>query len=101
MGDANELQGLEDDGILESVLLRKACMKCSRDQNKLVPRAQDSQCPKCRDSFEEILPGLMTIQQALEEISRLHDHDSNYEDEDEEDYDEEDDEEGLPGVGAH
>eukprot|EP00406_Dinophysis_acuminata_P031603 CAMPEP_0179360496 /NCGR_PEP_ID=MMETSP0797-20121207/80012_1 /TAXON_ID=47934 /ORGANISM="Dinophysis acuminata, Strain DAEP01" /LENGTH=183 /DNA_ID=CAMNT_0021075863 /DNA_START=89 /DNA_END=636 /DNA_ORIENTATION=+ len=84
LGDANELQGLEDDGMLDSILLRRACMKCS-DQRR---QPDSSQCMSCWEKFEEVLPGLMTIEQTLQELALTADDDYG------EEYDDEYDEEG-------
>jgi len=89
VGDANALQGLEDDKMLEDILLRRACMKCN-DQR----RAPDStQCPCCREKFEEVLPGMMTIEQVLRELAMLAEGDD-------EDYDGEYDDEAVGGGHA-
>lgn len=65
IGDAVELQGLEDDGFLEGILLRKQCMKCH--DKKRVPEAKECSC--CWEKFEEILPGRMTLEQTLQELA--------------------------------
>lgn len=71
IGDANSLQGLEDDGLLESILLRRACPKCCD-----LRREPDSkQCVKCGEKFEEILPGLMTIEQLLRDLAMINEGD--------------------------
>ena len=67
MGTATDLQGLEDDGLLENILQRRACMACGSTR-----RAPDMQhCPACWVHFEEILPGEMTISQKLQEFEEL------------------------------
>ncbi|CAK0894557.1 unnamed protein product, partial [Prorocentrum cordatum] len=81
IGDATDLQGLEDDGVLNGLLYRTACMKCHDRRRK--PSA--NQCENCWYKFEEILPGKMTIEQALEEIRQLsedYDDDDDYDDQD-------------------
>ncbi|CAE7940428.1 LOC34620909 [Symbiodinium necroappetens] len=75
VGNASDLQGLEDDGLLENILLRKACMQCGysrRDPGM-------TQCPACGASYQEILPGEMTISQALQELAQ---HEDDFDDED-------------------
>jgi len=76
IGDANSLQGLEDDGLLEPILLRRACPKCGDRR-----REPDSkQCVNCSDKFEEILPGMMTIETLLRELAMVNegDYDEDY-----------------------
>eukprot|EP00931_Biecheleriopsis_adriatica_P081113 TRINITY_DN54468_c0_g1_i1.p1 TRINITY_DN54468_c0_g1~~TRINITY_DN54468_c0_g1_i1.p1 ORF type:complete len:385 (+),score=87.66 TRINITY_DN54468_c0_g1_i1:25-1179(+) len=82
VGNASDLQGLEDDALLENILLRKACMKCN-DQSR-TPE-MPSQCKRCWEKFQEILPGLMTLEQALQEFARLN---ADEFDDDDEDYEE-------------
>lgn len=72
IGDAVELQGLEDDGFLERMLVRRACVNCN-DQTR---KPSSSQCQQCWAKFEEILPGLMTIDDELAE-----DYDDEYDEE--------------------
>lgn len=76
IGDANSLQGLEDDGLLESILLRRACPKCC----DLRREPDTKQCIKCGEKFEEILPGMMTIEQLLRELAMVNegDYDEDY-----------------------
>jgi len=79
VGNATDLQGLEDDGLLDNILKRQSCMCCNSSR-----RTPDmTQCPACWVHFEEILPGEMTIVQKLQEFQDLHD-DLEYEDEEEE-----------------
>ena len=59
VGDVDDVQGLEDDGLLEDLLLRKKCPSrngkhdlCNADR---VPGAME--CSKCRERFDELLPG--------------------------------------------
>jgi hypothetical protein len=88
IGDANELQGLEDDELLEGILLRKTCMMCN-DQTR---SPMSTQCKCCWGKYEEILPGMMTIEQALQVMEAQQAIEGmDYEDE----YDEECDEEGA------
>lgn len=87
VGNASDLQGLEDDGLLENILLRKACMQCGysrRDPGM-------TQCPACGASYQEILPGEMTISQALQELAQHEDDfDDEYYEDGEEEFPEED-----------
>jgi len=84
MGDANDLQGLEDDAALDGILLRKTCVKCN-DRGR---SPESVQCQKCWEKFEEILPGLMTMQQVLQELALTgEDGDYDGDDYDDEDYD--------------
>lgn len=80
IGDANALQGLEDDRMLDDILLRRACMKCN--DTRRVPDSK--QCVSCEEKFEEILPGLMTIEQVLRELAMVAEGD--YEDDYDGDY---------------
>mmetsp|Transcript_149576 Transcript_149576/g.260978 ORF Transcript_149576/g.260978 Transcript_149576/m.260978 type:complete len:185 (+) Transcript_149576:123-677(+) len=81
IGDATDLQGLEDDRQLDGILRRENCMACNH------PRTRDStQCPSCWVKFEEILPGMMSIEAVLEEIATRegeYDEDEYTDDEDE------------------
>ncbi|CAJ1408347.1 unnamed protein product [Effrenium voratum] len=92
VGNGTDLQGLEDDGLLENILMRRACMCCNSSR-----RTPDmTQCPACWVKFEEILPGEMTISQALQEFHELA---LDEYDEDEDDDDDEGDEDMmLPAV---
>lgn len=79
LGDANDLQGLEDDGLLDEILLRRRCLRCN--DKRRTP--ESAQCPSCWEVFEEILPGVMTIEEHLQEIAEANgDHDYD----DDEDY---------------
>lgn len=83
IGDANDLQGLEDDDLLEKILFRKTCMACYARSEP-----GSKQCTSCWAKFEEILPGVKTIDEVLADMEG-----DDY-DEDEEEYDEEEEEEG-------
>mmetsp|Transcript_30953 Transcript_30953/g.72598 ORF Transcript_30953/g.72598 Transcript_30953/m.72598 type:complete len:297 (+) Transcript_30953:108-998(+) len=86
VGNASDLQGLEDDGLLENILLRKACMQCGysrRDPGM-------TQCPACGASYQEILPGEMTISQALQELAHQEEDFDEYYEDGEEEFPEED-----------
>jgi len=76
IGDANELQGLEDDGLLDSILHRRACPKCGDRRRE----PDMKQCVNCSEKFEEILPGMMTIEQLLRELAMVNegDYDEDY-----------------------
>jgi hypothetical protein len=88
IGDAYELQGLEDDEFLEGILLRKTCMVCKFNARN--PSSTECEC--CKEKFCEILPGMMTIEQALQAMEAQQAIEGmDYEDE----YDEECDEEGA------
>jgi len=78
IGDANSLQGLEDDEVLESILLRRSCPKCG-DRRR---QPDSKQCVACGERFEEILPGMMTIEQLLRELAMVNegDYDEDYDD---------------------
>jgi len=63
-GDHTELQGLEDDGLLGRILRREICVKCYHD------RPKDAKlCGHCCVTFEEVLPGKMTIEEATLDIN--------------------------------
>jgi len=85
VGNAAECQGLEDDRLLDNILLRRACMKCSNQ--KRTP--EQLQCPNCHEKFDEILPGMMTIEQKLSELAMAEDEFEDFDDEDYDGYDEE------------
>jgi len=96
IGDANELQGLEDDGLLDAILVRKACMSCNA--TRIPDLEKCSQCSGCWVKFAELLPGEMEIQQALEELAGGGYGD--YEDDDDDEYsyyEEEEEEEEVDG----
>mmetsp|Transcript_21382 Transcript_21382/g.49738 ORF Transcript_21382/g.49738 Transcript_21382/m.49738 type:complete len:185 (+) Transcript_21382:88-642(+) len=85
IGNASDLQGLEDDGCLDDVLKRRRCVACN------FPRTEnDTSCAKCKISFEEILPGRMLIEDFLRELM----NDGDYDDDD--DYDSDEDYEDGP-----
>eukprot|EP00913_Durusdinium_trenchii_P008056 g7555.t1 len=62
VGNGTDLQGLEDDGLLDNILKRQACMSCGSTRRK----PDMTQCPACWAHFEEILPGEMTITEKLQ-----------------------------------
>jgi glutaredoxin len=96
VGDATELQGLEDDGLLDAILTRRACIKCN--DSRRTP--ETTKCISCWESFEEILPGMMTIEQLLQELAMMGECDFDDYDEDEEaleDYHEDDEDLGTAG----
>lgn len=75
-GRADELQGLEDDGLLGRILRRELCVKC------FAPRSSDQfACADCGSTFEEVLPGKMTIDDCItmdqEDRARVLDEDCN------------------------
>ncbi|CAK9117159.1 unnamed protein product [Durusdinium trenchii] len=78
VGNGTDLQGLEDDGLLDNILKRQACMSCGSTRRK----PDMTQCPACWAHFEEILPGEMTITEKLQEFQEL--QDDEFEDEEEE-----------------
>eukprot|EP00929_Paragymnodinium_shiwhaense_P008641 TRINITY_DN112598_c0_g1_i1.p1 TRINITY_DN112598_c0_g1~~TRINITY_DN112598_c0_g1_i1.p1 ORF type:complete len:193 (+),score=49.56 TRINITY_DN112598_c0_g1_i1:100-678(+) len=83
VGGVEDLQALEDDGCLTGVLKRESCMFCGhkRDPKAALPQ----QCPSCWVQFEEILPSMMTIEEALRNIANLYDdYDDDYGEEGEE-----------------
>ncbi|CAE7564358.1 unnamed protein product [Symbiodinium natans] len=84
VGNASDLQGLEDDGLLENILLRRACMRCG--WTRRTPDMTQCAAPACGASYQEILPGEMTIDQRLQEIAH---HDDEFDDEFYEDGEEE------------
>lgn len=80
IGDATNLQGLEDDGRLTKVLMRQTCVECGHQRDPAA--ALPLQCPGCWVSFKEILPNMMTIEEALRSIALMHDDDfSDFDDE--------------------
>mmetsp|Transcript_61744 Transcript_61744/g.172460 ORF Transcript_61744/g.172460 Transcript_61744/m.172460 type:complete len:182 (-) Transcript_61744:68-613(-) len=79
VGGAGELQGLEDDGVLEAILERSKCVKCTGTRQE---PSTECAAPACKVQFQEILPGLKTIQEHLEELAMSGEYD--YDDEDEE-----------------
>lgn len=87
VGNAAECQGLEDDRLLDNILLRRACMKCN--SQKRTP--EQLQCPHCHEKFDEILPGMMTIEQKLSELAMAEDEFEDFDDEDYDGYDDEND----------
>merc|ERR1719171_544289 len=78
-GDASELQGLEDDGQLHHILTRQKCVSCFA-----VRRPAEMQCRTCWTKFEEILPGVNTIEEVLRHLAEGDEDDYD----DEEEYDE-------------
>lgn len=96
VGNAAECQGLEDDGLLDNILLRKACMKCNSQK-----RTPDQlQCPYCHEKFDEIIPGVMTIEQKLSELAMAEDDFEDFDDEDYDGYDDEGDDTVYPATFA-
>jgi len=71
LGNAEELQCAEDDGILNQILHRKICPARingikTKDEICGVPRSEGATaCPKCKSSFEELMPDLQTITEVL------------------------------------
>lgn len=92
VGNAEELQCLEDDGLLEQILLRKLCPARidgidTKDEICGEARRQDqTECRKCNCSFEELMPNLQTIQDALHIIDKEEEQDDIESDYSEEDY---------------
>eukprot|EP00928_Gymnodinium_smaydae_P081299 TRINITY_DN64848_c0_g1_i1.p1 TRINITY_DN64848_c0_g1~~TRINITY_DN64848_c0_g1_i1.p1 ORF type:complete len:188 (-),score=43.19 TRINITY_DN64848_c0_g1_i1:45-608(-) len=84
IGDATDLQYLEDEGRLEGALIRRQCIACGQSRE-----VDTKQCRGCWIQFEEVLPGLLTVEEALKKLSR----EPEYYDEDDDDYDEEEEEE--------
>ncbi|CAD7962129.1 unnamed protein product [Amoebophrya sp. A25] len=69
IGDADELQGLEDDGLLDDLLRRKKCPSrkgkggyCGEERSE-----SDKSCTKCGESFKELLSGYFTVGQKIRE----------------------------------
>jgi len=58
-GDFHGLQGLEDDGLLGRILRREICVKCYFER-----KGAGQLCKNCGITFEEILPDIMTINDA-------------------------------------
>ncbi|CAL1172806.1 unnamed protein product [Cladocopium goreaui] len=83
VGNATDLQGLEDDGLLDNILMRKACPSCNSSR-RTPDITECKRCPACWEPFQEILPGEMTIKQKLQEFHDLHDDVEYDEDEEEE-----------------
>jgi len=87
VGGAADLQGLEDDGLLNNILLRRSCVKCGSDKRK----PDMTQCPSCWAEFKEILPGELTIEQKFRELVTGDDElDEEYDEDVEEEFGEED-----------
>ncbi|CAE7710267.1 LOC34620909, partial [Symbiodinium pilosum] len=84
VGNASDLQGLEDDDLLENILLRRVCVRCG--STRRTPDMTQCPMPACGASYQEILPGEMTISQALQELAH---HDDDFDDEYYEDGEEE------------
>lgn len=91
VGDADDLQALEDDDLLEKVLCRKTCVACYARSEPGI-----RQCASCWTKFEELLPGVKTIDEVLADMEC--DKYDEY-DEDEEEYDDEEEEEDA-GAGV-
>eukprot|EP00435_Cladocopium_sp_Y103_P036800 s2163_g9.t1 len=72
VGNATDLQGLEDDGLLDNILMRRACPSCNSSR-RTPDITECTRCPACWEPFQEILPGEMTIKQKLQEFHDLHD----------------------------
>mmetsp|Transcript_815 Transcript_815/g.2169 ORF Transcript_815/g.2169 Transcript_815/m.2169 type:complete len:178 (+) Transcript_815:93-626(+) len=77
MGDLDDLQELEDDGLLEEVLKRRACLRCGArwvqhgvgfDAARGAPF--DFTCRGCDGHYREILPGVNTIEEVLQTLRR-------------------------------
>merc|ERR1719161_2318032 len=63
IGDADEIQGLEDDSQLDGVLMRKICPNCGGNRTDQSPTGQ---CGSCWSKFSELMPGHITLEQVLE-----------------------------------
>ena len=46
IGDADDLQGLEDDALLDNILMRKACVACNNNRS-----TQSTKCTRCDHQF--------------------------------------------------
>jgi len=66
IGDATDLQGLEDESQLDRILFRQACPKCLK---KRTPAAKH--CFNCNADYDEILPGVLGIDEYIEELGEL------------------------------
>jgi len=80
IGDATELQGMEDDNVLTEVLQRRKCVNCNANR-------VGAQCGKCGTQFDEILPGMMSIEEHLQKLAM---HGGGYDDSDDDSQDDED-----------
>lgn len=80
IGDAVTLQGLEDDNVLDSILSRTMCVSCGATREP-----SSMKCSRCSETFEEIMPGKMLIQDALDSMEEPYDDEEDYEDEGEDD----------------
>ncbi|CAD7954258.1 unnamed protein product [Amoebophrya sp. A120] len=63
VGDADDLQGLEDDGLLDALLRREKC-PCRNGKAGLcnADREEDQKnCGRCGERFQELLPGAFTF----------------------------------------
>lgn len=85
LGDADDLQALEDDGFLEKILRRKMCVACYA-----CSEPGSRQCASCWTKLEELLPGVKTIDEVLADME-CDKYDEYGEDEDE--YEDEEEEE--------
>lgn len=85
IGDATELQGLEDDGMLTDILQRTKCATCLHAR-----QPETRQCTSCWGTFDEILPGMMPIEDVLKDLQY-------YDDDDEYDSEYDEDEDGNEG----
>eukprot|EP00811_Abedinium_folium_P008281 NODE_17650_length_932_cov_8.267081.p1 GENE.NODE_17650_length_932_cov_8.267081~~NODE_17650_length_932_cov_8.267081.p1 ORF type:complete len:181 (+),score=46.85 NODE_17650_length_932_cov_8.267081:172-714(+) len=65
IGDAHDLQGFEDDRQLDAILSREACVACNRRREPA-----SMQCPSCWVRYEEILKGVMSIEEKLLKIAQ-------------------------------
>eukprot|EP00397_Hematodinium_sp_SG-2012_P047103 GEMP01053439.1.p1 GENE.GEMP01053439.1~~GEMP01053439.1.p1 ORF type:complete len:206 (+),score=44.14 GEMP01053439.1:117-734(+) len=76
VGNAEEMQSLEDDGLLEKILLRQICPARkdgieTRDDFCGAKRSpSDKQCRKCQSSFDELMSNLQTLDEAILQIDR-------------------------------
>lgn len=76
LGNAEELQCFEDDGILNDILHRQICPSRingikTKDEICAATRPQGAtECAKCKSSFEELMPDLQTITEVIRRLDK-------------------------------
>jgi len=76
LGNAEELQCLEDDGMLNEILFRKICparINGIKTKDEICGEARSqkaTQCGKCKSSFQELMPELQTIGETLSRLDK-------------------------------
>jgi len=86
LGNAEQIQSLEDDGILDQILLRQICpartegIKTKEDCCGARRTAGDVHCRVCKSSFEELMVNLQTLEAAVDRIDKESALSSDYDD---------------------